>query len=369
MTHHESKLRAALAVAALMLALFQCWYVYLPDTESVQFHHCRLNEHLDCYKSLSLNGAEMTPFGIPAFPALAGIYCWMAILLGFSFTASEPRRTAWCAWAAILAFPATGLSVYVLLDDIFVSKVTSLSTILILGIGLASCVIGIVRGIPANYLGRGATGAIGFGALAATVGFLVFAAGTTRLDARDLEIERAGKPAQLRWSRFAHDLPRVGAAHLGPETAPRELLLVIDPSDDISRELMKAAAKLAPKMDGLTAIYFYAPTDPRLLEAYADGRLIEFLETPTQFPQRSADGPDLPMGFKRQRDALKKLGVDRYPTALWRGGKQSGAVDLRRIISSLAPSAVRRTARGDRRGLRRAGSYRCSRALRRRVHT
>jgi len=346
MTHPESKLRAALAVAALVLVLFQCWYVYLPDTEAVKFHHCRLNAHLDCYKSLSLHGAEMTPFGIPVFPTLAGLYFWMAVLLGFSLATDEPRRSAWGTWAAVLAFPAAGLSVYVMLDDIFVSKVTSLSTVLILGLGLALCVIGIVRGIATSRIGQGIPGALGIGALSGLVGFLVFAAGTTRLDAREIEITRAGKPAQLRWSRFAHSIPRVGAAHLGAETAPHELLLIVDPAQAASRSLMAAAAKLEPTLGARTAIYFYAPTDPRLLEAFAEGSLKEFLAKPESFPQRSADETDLPKGFRRQRNALQKLGIDRYPTALslpspGLSGTQTGEIDLPRLISSLAASAGR----------------------------
>ena len=46
-------------------------------------------------------------------------------------------------------------------------------------------------------------------------------AGSTALATRAIEVERASAPAQLRWSRFALALPRVGAAHIGRETAPR----------------------------------------------------------------------------------------------------------------------------------------------------
>jgi len=339
-THHESRLRTALVTSALLLVLFQCWYVYLPDTEAVRFHHCRLNAHLDCYKSLSLHGADMTPFGIPVFPALAGIYFWMAVLLGFSLTADEPRRSAWNAWAAILAFPATGLSVYVMLDDVLVSKVTSLSSVLILGLGLALCVIGIVRGIATSQLRKGVGDVVGFGVLAALVTTLLFGAGVNRLDAREIEIERAAKPAQLRWSRFAHDLPRVGAAHLGSETAPREVLLVVDPADEASRKLMKAAAGLAPTLGAGTAIYFYAPTSPRLLAAFRAGRLKDFLEEPDT-SARGMRAANPPKGWQRQNEALQKLGVDTYPTALWRGGRKTGSIDLRGVISSLAASAGR----------------------------
>ena len=338
MTSGESKLRTALAVAALALVLFQCWYVYLPDTEAVRFHHCRLNAQLDCYKSLSLHGAEMTPFGIPVFPALAAIYFWMAALLGFSRTADEPRRSSWSAWAAILAFPAAGLSVYVMLDDVLVAKVTSLSTVLVLGIGIALCGMGIVRGIATERLRRNVLNVLGFGALALLVGTLLYAAGVNRLDAREIEIVREAQPAQLRWSRFALDLPRVGAAHLGEETAPRELLLVVDPADEASRQLMTAALGMVPTLGSQISIYFYAPSDSNLLAAFRAGKLTDYLENPASF---SSNGKEPLPGFERQNRALAKLGIDRYPTALWQGGKQTGSVDLPRIISSLAGPAAR----------------------------
>jgi hypothetical protein len=338
MTNGESKLRTALASAALLLTLFQCWYVYLPDIEAVTFHHCRLNAQLDCYKSLSLHGAEMTPFGIPVFPALAAIYFWMAALLACSRTADEPRRTSWGAWASILAFPAVGLSVYVMLDDVLIAKATSLSTLLVLGIGIALCVMGIVRGIATAALRRNVLSVVGFGALAILVGTLLYGAGANRLDAREIEIAREAQPAQLRWSRFALDVPRVGAAHLGEETAPHEVLVVVDPSDEASRGLMKAAAALGPTLGSQIAIYFYAPSDPGLLAAFHAGKLKDYLEDPASFPRAAGA---LPQGFERQNAALTKIGVAQYPTALWQGGRQSGAIDLREVISSLGGRAAR----------------------------
>jgi hypothetical protein len=335
MSVRESKLRTALATGALLIALFQCWYVYLPEDRAVHFHYCRLNAHLDCFKSLSMHGADMVPFGVPVFPALAASYLWMVALLGFAFTADEPRRTAWGAWAAIGAFPATGLSVYVLLDDILVAKVTSLSTLVLLGVGLALCVIGVVRGIAVAQLRSGARGAAGFAALALVAGFLMQGAGSTALATRAIEVERASAPAQLRWSRFALALPRVGAAHIGRETAPRELLLIVDPAQDSSRAAMRAVAALAPTIGSDVSIYLYAPDDPRLLQAFLDGKLLEFLEKPETFPQRASDDPGLPPGFERQAKALRKLGVDTYPTAWSRSGKTSGEIDLPRTIASL----------------------------------
>jgi len=272
------------------------------------------------------------------FPALAAIYFWMAALLGFSRTADEPRRSSWSAWAAILAFPAAGLSVYVMLDDVLVAKVTSLSTVLVLGIGIALCGMGIVRGIATERLRRNVLNVLGFGALALLVGTLLYAAGVNRLDAREIEIVREAQPAQLRWSRFALDLPRVGAAHLGEETAPRELLLVVDPADEASRQLMTAAVGMVPTLGSQVSIYFYAPSDSNLLAAFRAGKLTDYLENPASF---SSNGKEPLPGFERQNRALAKLGIDRYPTALWQGGKQTGSVDLPRIISSLAGPAAR----------------------------
>ncbi len=152
----EPKLRAATAAPALFLALFQCWYVHLPDSEAVRFHQCRFNEHLDCYKSLSVHGSSLTPFGIPVFAALATVYLLTCLLLAAAPLASEDRRISFRAWAGLLAFPAAGLSIYVLLNDILTAHTSSLSTILLLAIGLGLSILTILSGISIRSLRAGA---------------------------------------------------------------------------------------------------------------------------------------------------------------------------------------------------------------------
>ncbi len=330
MNRSTPQIRAALATTGLALALFQCWYVYLPADEAIRFSQCRLNAHLDCFKSLSTYGADMMPFGLPVFPALAGLYLWMAALLGFAATADEPRRSGWIAWAGVLAFPVTGLSAYVLLNDLMVAKATSLSTLLLLGHGVALFLMAVLGGLPAPALRAGARGAGAFSLIGLLAASLLYGGGSTRLAAREVEIERESAPAQLRWSRFLHTVPRVGAAHLGNATAAREVLLFVDPKQPESQALMRAANALAGALGQETAIYLYAPDDPRLLQAFRDGKLSEFLDNPQPFPKT-----DAPEGFARQQAAIRKIDIGGLPTARWRGGSASGAIDLTEILREL----------------------------------
>jgi len=324
------QIRAGLATTGLALALFQCWYVYLPADEAIRFHHCRLNAHLDCFKSLSIYGADMMPFGLPVFPALAGLYVWMAALLGFATTADEPRRSGWVAWAGVLAFPVTGLSAYVLLNDLMVAKATSVSTLLLLAHGIALFLMAVLGGISMPAMRAGARSAFAFAPVALLAAFLLHGAGDTRLAAREVEIERESAPAQLRWSRFAHNLPRLDAAHLGKQTAAYEVLLFVDPKQSESRALMSAAEALRSSLGQEISIYVYAPDDPRLLKAFRDGKLSEFLKQPESF-----DATDAPQGFARQQAAIRELGIGTLPAARWRNGSAQGAIDLTAILRGL----------------------------------
>jgi hypothetical protein len=326
----ESKLRAALAAPALALALFQCWYSYLPQTEAVEFHQCRINAHLDCYKSLSLEGAQA--FGIRIVPWLTAVYLLMTLLLAGSALSNERRRDGLRTWASVLSFPAAGLSVFVLLHDWNVAKASSLSTLLILGVGLSLCVLTVVRGIVPRNLKEGARGFAGWAAIALVAGLLLQGAGSARLKAEELLIEREGEPAQLRWARFAQEIPRVGAAHLGNPTAPREILLFVNPAEPESQAVMKAAAKIAPRLGEAVVIYLYAPTDYRLLSAQERGRLASYLEDPSSLPEiKLKPSKD----FERQYKAIEELGWPVYPTAWTRNGKSEGTIDLAALVNSL----------------------------------
>lgn len=329
MSAAESKLRAALAAPGLALALFQCWYSYLPQSEAVAFHQCRINAQLDCYKSLSLEGADA--FGIRIVPWLAAIYLGMTLLLAGSALTDGPAKNGWRAWASLLAFPAAGLSVFVLLHDWQVAHASSLSTVLILGLGLALCVLTVLRGVSVQALREGVRGFAGWAAIAIAAGLLLHGAGSARLMAEDLLIEREGEPAQLRWARFAHSIPRVGAAHLGNPTAPREILLFVNPAMPESQAVMRAAAKVAPRLGDAVVIYFYAPSDYRLLSAHERGRLAAYLEDPSSLPEMKLTPSK---EFKRQIEAIEKLNL-RYPTAWTRAGKREGDIDVAALVTSL----------------------------------
>lgn len=336
MSGGDSKLRAALAAPGLLFALYQCWYVYLPADEAVAFAQCRFNAHLDCFKSLHRQGLEM---GLPVFPMLAGVYLLMNLLLGAGALAREPRQAAWRGWAAVLSIPAAGLSIYVLMNDIVSSPqggtVTSLSTVLLLGIGIALCLLTVLQPLPTRVLAQGGGGLLGFTTVAIAAGALLHLAGYARLVAADIELERQGEPAQLRWSRFAWKVPRVGAAHLGEPTAAHDLLLVVDPKQPESRALMQSAARLQDKLGDRVVIYIYAPQDSRLLQSFIGGQLDAFLEDPDSY--RGPPG-DPSIDFRRQQSAIRELGLTAFPAVIWRGGQRTGVIDLEALLGSLSRS-------------------------------
>ena len=332
MSGSDSKLRAALAVPALALSLFQCWYAYLPDAEAVAFHQCRFNAHLDCYKSLSLYGALMRPFGIPVLASLATLYLAMTLMLVGAAFAREPRASGLRGWSSLLCFPAAGFSVYVVLHDWQVAGASSLSTIVILALGLALCVLTILRGVPIASLRAGAPAFAGWLAVALAAGFLIQGTGSARLVVREIELEREGDPPQLRWPRFAHSLPRVGAAHLGNPTAPHELVLFVDPGQEESRAVMRAAADLEDRLGGAVVIYLYAPGDARLLSAHERGRLKQFLLDPEALTKQPLAAPE---EFERQNAAIAKLGVGAYPAAWTRSGGAAYPFDVAALVAEL----------------------------------
>ncbi len=319
-----------LAATGSLLALFQAWYVYLPLDEAAAVDLCRLNAQVDCYRSLARFGIDMAPFGVPVFAALAGLFVFQLALCLYARTAEGPRREAWLAIAGVTAFPQAGLALYVLLHDLLVAEATSPSAIFVAAAAGAACTHAVAGGLRWATAAPGLRGAALLAAAALAGVYAFHQAGVTRHAVDEIEHERESRPPGLRWPRFAHAMPRDGVAHLGGLLAETEILLFVDPAQPESRALMAEAAALALDDTSDLLLYFYAggPAGAALLAAEQRGEVRAHLASPAPPAADSAPPPIL----GRIERARQALGVAAYPTALWRGGSETGAFRLADII-------------------------------------
>lgn len=332
MTRREHGILTALAVLGSLLALFQCWYVYLPADEAAAFDLCQVSRHVDCFQSLHKFGSEMVPFGIPVIAALLALFLFMAGLSVLAWTVEGARREAWLALARLSALPQAGLVVYVLLNDYLVAHATSPTTIALavvsFGVGGGLVVRGGIRGVP---LRAGAAWPLGLAAAGALLCLFLHGAGAARQTVLRVEQEREAETPPIRWQAFAPDMPRTGAAMLGNPTAEREILFLVDPAQEASRTLMREAADLGlgPASDVLLVICAKGEAGARLVAAQAAGRLADHLRAPDAWDGDVSAARPL---VERQEAAMTKLGVATFPAALWKGGKREGDFRLAEIL-------------------------------------
>ncbi|MHC4411225.1 MAG: hypothetical protein ACYS0F_19745 [Planctomycetota bacterium] len=107
--------------------------------------------------------------------------------------------------------------------------------------------------------------------------------------------------------------------------------MFVNPALPESQAIMRAAAKLAPRLGDAVVIYLYAPSDYRLLSAHERGRLAAYLEDPSSLPEMKLTPAQ---EFQRQVEAIAKLGL-RYPSAWTRDGKREGDIDVAALVTSL----------------------------------
>ena len=323
MTRRDHGLLTGLALVGFLLALYQCWYISLPTDVAAGIDYCRWASFVDCFESLNRQGASM----LWVFASSAGVFFLMSTLALFAWISPAPDREAWLGLSRLLSFPASGLTVYVLLSDYLVAKTTSPSTLAVALICVTINTRTLIRGLGGVRLTAGASWTAAFAAAALLLAFFVHGAAGARRQSARVRLEQAEAPPQVRWPRFEPEIPRREAAALGDPFAEIEVLLFVDPGQETSRRLMRDALRLAGKD---TLFYFFARGDDgaRLMAAQRDGRLAAFLEDPAADPR--GDLEPFRSEVARQQAAAN---VTEYPTVIWHGGRRSGDFDLRAVLA------------------------------------
>ncbi len=183
MTRRDHAVLTALAASGALLTLFQNWYISLPLEEASRIDLCRLTPAINCFKSLYAHGPEMLAFGLPVFPALLAIFVFQTALCGFAWVAAAARADAWLSLARLASFPASGLAIFVLLNDMMVAKATSVSAILVAGASLAISVLTVVHGLGKLRLRNAGRASVGLLLAALLAGFFVLTRSTFALNA------------------------------------------------------------------------------------------------------------------------------------------------------------------------------------------
>jgi hypothetical protein len=331
MTRRDHALLTLLLGVGLALTLFQCWYVYLPPTRAAEIFFCQFGEELNCFESLNRHGASLHVFGIPVFPALAGIFFFQCALCGFAWTVAGAVREAWLGIARLASFPAAGLAIYVLLSDYLVAKTTSASAILVALLFLAIATLTVLQGLQGARLRAGGRWTVGIALAAFLFGFFLYGTGSAGRDIARVLLERETRKPDVLWPDFAPFVPRTGFATLGNPLSETEVLLFVDLTQDSSRALAREALLLVPEVNAEVCLRLYGGSD--LILAQHHGRLREYLRDFAPPPGNAAS-----VGFlvERQERARRELQVTELPTAVWKGDRRSGAFALRDVFAAAA---------------------------------
>ena len=252
-------------------------------------------------------------------------------MCGFAWVATAARADAWLSLGRLASFPASGLAIFVLLNDMMVAKATSVSAILVAGTSIAISVLTVVHGLGKLRLRNAGWASAGLLLAALLAGFFVHGAGTARRAYDEFMREQDAAMPSVTWPRFAHSIPRTGAATLGNPRAPREIVLVVDPSREASRALMRDVASLAPEFAGRVLVTIYAAGEHGvdLVLAQQAGTLAVYLRDPKRQPGDRKAAREV---VERQVEAWK---VHRAPAALTRGRKWDGDFRLADVLRTI----------------------------------
>jgi hypothetical protein len=320
MNRRDHALVAGGAFVCFALAVFQVWYVALPDERAARLDVCRWSRHLDCFESLNRNGVAL----LPVLAALAAVFLLQGTLAALAATAPAPRGEAWLGLARLASFPATGLAVYVLLADLVFRAAagppgldplkTSPSAVLITLLSVGLNVHAVVRGRLGFRLRDAGPLPVAVAAAAALFGFFSEGAAGAAREAAAIQARVDVMPPTVLVPAFEPQIPRQGAASIGDLRAPREVLLFLDPAQEASVRILRDA--LAANAQGvLFQIYLRdraLPSDGRaLLERLARGEPLPPAE-PSPHPARAAAAAR----------------ITEWPTAIWKEGRRAGSFAL-----------------------------------------
>ena len=279
MTRRDHTLLAALAGAGALLTLFQVWYISLPMADALAFDLCRLSPVINCYRSLYVHGDGLAVFGVFVLPALCGLFWFMFGLCAFAWAARPARRDAWLALARLSSFPAAGLALFVLLNDLTTAKATSLSGIVVALLALSITVTTILKGLSLPRLRPVGWPAAGLALASLLTVFFLQGIVSARRGSDIILLQRGEEAPGVLWPRFARNLERRDAAHLGKWTAPSEVLLFVDPDEEASRAVMREAVEVMPEFADrvLLTIYAKGRRGAELVLAQREGALAGYL--------------------------------------------------------------------------------------------
>jgi hypothetical protein len=326
----DHTLLASLAGVASALTLFQVWYVSLPLEQASTVDFCRLSPVVDCLKSLHAHGHEIHLWVISVVPALCACCLFMLALCAFAWVGDERQRDSWLALARLVSFPASGLALFVLLNDLMVAKATSASAILV----AITCVAISARTVLSGL--RGAKPRFSWplaGIAAATVlgAFFMQGAVAARRGIDYVNSERDSAEPGVLWPRVARQLPRRGAAHLGSWTAPHEVVLFVDGSERSAR-VMREAVELMPEYADkvLLTIVARGTVGAGLVEAQRRGRVADFLRAP--YEVETID----PLQRRQERGWPADVKPSELPVALAPGIRRQGDFPLKPLLDMIA---------------------------------
>jgi hypothetical protein len=306
------------SVAALLLALFQVWYFALPFEAAARVDLCRWSRHLDCFESLHRIG------DLPVLAGLAALLFLQATLGALAAAADAPRREAWLGVARLVSFPASGLAIYVLLNDYLTAKQTSPTSVAIALLSLGVNVEAVRRG-PITRLRAAGAGIWALLVAAGLLGFFLYGAASAARTITDLERLADAAPPALRWAEFEPEIPREGAVALGDPRAAIEILLFVDPAGEASRARLLEALELKAD-DTLVLVYVKGQALPAGARAY-----LEPLARGQAVDPLLADDPDRARVTVERIEAAAR--ITEYPTAIWRGGRRHGVFSLSSIVT------------------------------------
>lgn len=287
MTRRDHALFAGAALAGLALAVFQVWYVALPLDRAAGIDYCRWTPTLDCFESLHRNGGTL----LPVLAALAALFLFEAALAGLAAGAEPPRSEAWLGLGRLASFPASGLAVYVLLADWLDAKKTSPSALLIAAISIAMNVHAVFKGRLGARVREGGLAPVALAVAVALFGFFLEGAAGAAREAASLQAAVDTAPPAVLVPDFEPQIPREGATSLGDARAAHEILLFLDPEQEESRRLHREAKDLKAE-DVILQVYL------------------------RPLPERH----------------VARARITEYPTAIWKGGRKSGAFTLAEVL-------------------------------------
>jgi len=334
MTRRDHNLLAALAGAGALLTLFQVWYISLPMADALAFDICRLSPVINCYRSLHAHGDGLAAFGVFVFPALCGLFWFMFGLCAFAWVVGPAQRDAWLGLARLLSFPAAGLALFVLLHDFTVAKATSISGIVVAVLALSIAVTTILKGLSVTGLRHAGWPAAGLAAAAMLTAFFLQGIVSARRGSDIVLLQRGEQAPGVLWPRFARNLARRDAARLGKWTAPREVLLFVDPDDEASRAIMREAAEVMPEFADrvLLTIYARGKRGAELVLAQREGALARYLTD-----GKPPAGPlDAVKAFVADQEAGWPGSVKTLPAVVGANRAQSGSFSLRAFLDRAA---------------------------------